>query len=303
MRRMAHQGHPPHHSHARDSHTHDFDWAAMVTLTEREAEVLGGFLAEATSSLADLAADYGLEVRRIIDVGCGPGVGTCALAQRFPEATVVAADGSAEMLESASARAARLGLAERVETTLIDLPDGIATLGPADLVWASMVLHHVGDEAGALRGLRARLQPGGLLALVELGDPMRVVPDDVDLDRPGLWARLDDANAAWLRDLRMGLSGSVPSADYVAMLRDAGFEVVTDRMLTVRLDPPLDDRARQVALTHAQRLREHVAPYADPADVDALGILADPDGPSSVGRCPDAFLHASRRLLVSRAVP
>jgi len=164
-----------------------------------------------------------------------------------------------------------------------------------------MVLHHLGDEAGALRGLRARLEPGGLLALVEFGDPMRVVRDDVDLGRPGLWARLDEASAAWLRDLRAGPSGSVQNADYPAMLQDAGFELVIDRLVTVRLDPPLDDRAREVALSHVQRLREHVAPYADPADVDALDALADPDDPASVGRRTDAFLYASRRRLVSRA--
>jgi hypothetical protein len=85
------------------------------------------------------------------------------------------------------------------------------------------------------------------------------------------------------------------------MLQNAGFEVVLDRLVTVRLDPPLDDRAREVALSHVQRLREHAAPYADPADVDALEALTDPDDPASVGRRPDAFLYASRRLLVGRA--
>ena len=79
------------------------------------------------------------------------------------------------------------------------------------------------------------------------------------------------------------------------------YELVIDRLVTVRLDPPLDDRAREVALSHVQRLREHVAPYADPADVDALDALADPDDPASVGRRTDAFLYASRRRLVSRA--
>src|SRR5947209_11447017 len=111
---MAHSAHHP--------HAHDFDWAAMVTLTEREAEVLGGFLDEATA-VAALAAGDGLDVRRIIDIGSGPGVGTCALAERFRAATVVAADGSAEMLESVTARAARAGLAERVKTRAIEPPD------------------------------------------------------------------------------------------------------------------------------------------------------------------------------------
>src|SRR5919202_2724723 len=174
---MGHHHHPP-----------DLDWAAMVEFAELEGEVLTPFLAVAMSLLGDLTG--GREVRRILDIGSGPGVATCVLAEEFPSARVVAADGSAEMLAAVAARAARLGLGDRVDTRLVDLHEGVGTLDGADLVWASMVLHHVGDEGAALRGLRSLLEPGGLLALVEFGDPLRVLPDGVDLGRPGLWERL-----------------------------------------------------------------------------------------------------------------
>jgi SAM-dependent methyltransferase len=287
------------HGHAH--HDPEFDWAALVGFAEAEAELLTPFLVEATSMLAEQCDRDGVDVRRILDVGSGPGVGTCVLARRFPSATVVAADGSPEMLARIEPRADRLGLAGRVETRLVDLPVDLESLGRAELVWVSMVLHHVGDEAAALRGLRARLEPGGLLALVEFGEPARFVPDDADLGRPGLWERLDVATASWLAGMRAGLPGAVPSADYPAMLQSAGFDLLVDRMSTLHFDPPLDDRARRVALGYLTRMREHVEPYADAGDLAALAVLTDEDDRAGIMRRDDALLHLSRRLIVARA--
>ena len=288
--------------HAHQHHVPDLDWDAMVAFAEREAEVLSAFLVEATSTLADIAAAGGPEVRRIVDVGSGPGVATCVLAERFPTATVLAADGSKEMLANVEARAARLGVADRVTARLVELPAGLDDVGTADLVWASLVLHHVGDEAAALRGLRARLRPGGLLALVEFGDPLRFLPDDADVGRPGLWERLDAARSSWLSDMRAGLPDSVESGDYRTMIEAVGFEVLVDRVVAVHLDPPLDATARRVVFDNLTRTREHVADRADPADLEALDHLLDEDAPGGILRRPDALLHASRHLFVARAV-
>jgi len=287
------------HTHSR--HAHDFDWAAMVSFAEADAEVLMSVVVGATSALADLAAQAALDVRRILDIGSGPGVATCALAERFPAASLVAADGSTEMLAAVTERAERLGLTDRISTRCIDLPHGIDDLGPADLVWMSMVLHHVGDEAAALRAVRAHLDAGGLFALVEFGDPLRVVADDVDVGRPGVWARLDAAGTDWMAGMRSDLPEATASADYPTMLAAAGFDVVIDRIETIHLDPPLDSQARQVALGYLQRMRQHLEPYADPADVAVIDALLDDGSPEGITNRPDAFLHVSRRLLVSRA--
>lgn len=292
------------HEHGHHHHAQDLDWDAMVGFAEREAEVLVAFLDEATSTVAQIAAADGLDVRRILDVGSGPGVATCALAERFPGATVLAADGSKEMLANVEARAARLGVAARVSTQLVELPSGLDDLGTADLVWASLVLHHVGDEAAALRGLRSRLQGdhGGLLALVEFGDPLRVLPEGADLGRPGLWERLEAARTTWLSEMRAGLPDSVESGDYRAMIEAAGFEVLVDRLVPVHLDPPLDPKARRAAVDHVTRMRERVEDYVDAADLDALDHLLAADDPAGIVRRPDALLHVSRHLFVARAV-
>lgn len=152
------------HEHGR---AHSFDTDAEAARLEREAEGLLDDVERAVALLADVAREHGVDVRRVLDVGCGPGVATCVLAQRFPSARVVAVDSSSTMLDHASARVARLGLAPRVETRRVDLPEGLDTLGAADLAWASMVLHHVDDERAALRSLRHLLRPRGLLAVVE----------------------------------------------------------------------------------------------------------------------------------------
>jgi SAM-dependent methyltransferase len=290
------------HPHSDSHHAHDFDWDAMVAFAELDAEVLLPFLDEVTSTLAGIAVDQGLDVRRILDVGSGAGVATCRLAERFGRATVVAADGSGEMIGNGATRAERLGVKDRVETRRIELPDGIGDLGRADLVWMSMVLHHIGDEAAALRALRDRLHTGGLLALVEFGDPLRVVVDSDELGGPEVWQRLDAAGAVWMREMRSSLPDAVVSDDYAEMLAAAGFEVMIDRVVPIHFDAPLDDRARQLGQGYLTRMREHVEPHADPADLAVLDRLVDEDDPAGMLRRPDALLHLSRRLLVARAV-
>src|SRR5690606_7902869 len=125
-------------------------------------------------------------VERVLDVGSGPGVMSCLLAETFPSAEVVAVDAGASLLDRVAARAGGRGLGGRVVTRQAELPDGLDDLGEADLVWSSHVLHHLGDQQQALTRLAARLRPGGLLALAEGGLPMRFLPRDIGFGRPGL---------------------------------------------------------------------------------------------------------------------
>ena len=188
----------------------------------------------------------------MLDIGSGPGVGTCELARLFPEAHVVAVDASAAMLDRAARRASTLGLDGRVTTHLAELPGGLSDVEPCDVIWASMSLHHIGDEIQALAVLRDLLEPSGLLAVAEMAEPMEVVPDDLDLGRPGLADRLTHAGSDWFAAMRAGLPGSVPSADLPSMLGAAGLDVVGSRLARRRFDPPLSDAARRVAAGYAR---------------------------------------------------
>src|SRR3954463_13842488 len=94
-----------HHTHSHDHGTHDVDWAAHAASAEAEAEVLHDLLDQSLSLLTGHARGDGIDVRRVIDLGPGPGVGTCGLATAFPTAEVLAVDGSDVMLEKVHERA------------------------------------------------------------------------------------------------------------------------------------------------------------------------------------------------------
>ncbi len=302
-----HTGHDHAHGDAHgDAHGHGhghhvvFDSEEMADHAQTEAETLTGLLEQALDRLAAACAADGLEVRRVLDVGCGPGVAACRLAERFPDAAVVAADGSPTMLARAEVRAQQHGRAAQITTQRIDLPDGLATLGRADVLWASLVIHHVGDEATALRRVHDALEPGGLLALVEVADPVRVDVDDDGLGRPELWNRVDAAWTTWFAGMRAELPGATRSDPYPAMMAAAGFELVVDEVLAATIDAPLDAGARRFARRQVHAARTRLADQLDPADLAVLDELLDDDGEQSVMRRDDVRLRASRHLYLAR---
>jgi SAM-dependent methyltransferase len=283
-----------------DVHLDEADWLAWAEHTELEGEVLLAFVTDAATKVRALRGPEAQPVRRVLDVGSGPGVGTCELARIFPEAEVIAVDSSPAMLERVTQRTSALGLGCRVRTHLAELPGGIADLGPAEVIWASMSLHHVGDEVAALRALGSVLAPDGLLAIAEFGDSMRVLPDDLDVGRPGLADRLDRAGASWFAAMRDGLPGATPSADLPSMLNHAGLEVVVAHLATERLDAPISADTRQVALGYLRRSRGQLASYLEEDDLATLEVLADPDDPRSVQHRPDVVVAASRQIVIAR---
>ena len=306
-RRMATDGSHRHHEDSRHEHVHhgpvhldEADWEAMAAHTELEGELLLDFVSDSARWIAELRGPDSPPVRRVLDIGSGPGVGTCELARLFPDAHVVAIDGSPAMLDRTTQRAAAHGLDTRITTHLAELPDGLDGLGPADVIWASMSLHHVGDETEALRALRDLLEPSGLLAVAEVADPMRILPDDLDVGRPGLADRLDQAESEWFAALRAGLSGSVPSSELASMLTSAGMEVVGSRLARQRFEPPLSDTARAVAAGRVGRARGRLDELLDDDDLRALDVLGDPDDPRSVLHRDDVFLAASRQIVIAR---
>jgi trans-aconitate 2-methyltransferase len=69
---------------------------------------------------------------RVMDAGCGSGRVTELLAERLPQGSVVAVDGSPAMIDQARARLARFG--DRIEYVVADLGRAIPAARPVDAV-------------------------------------------------------------------------------------------------------------------------------------------------------------------------
>ncbi|HEU4348843.1 MAG TPA: class I SAM-dependent methyltransferase [Actinoplanes sp.] len=227
------------------------------------------------------------QARQVLDIGSGPGVAACTLAELLPEAGVLAVDGTPELLELARERAAQRGLADRVRTHRTALPDGLAELPPADLIWVSGVAHHMPDPAEAVRDLAALVRPGGILALREGGLPMRCLPSYAD---GGLFARIEAVNDELAAGHAHPMGAITTARDWPVLLREAGLTGVTSRTFLLDRPAPLDDRALESLQRHLRTTREMLADHLTAADLARLDQLSSDTDPESVLHRDDVFL-------------
>lgn len=271
----------------------DIDWAVMVDLLELEGETHSPYVQGALGELAHLAP------QRILDIGSGPGVAACELAEVFPQAEVTAVDGTPQLLARAEERAERLGV--RLRTQVAEFPAGLANLAPADLVWSGQVVHHVGDQQDALNRLAGLLEPGGVLAIVEGGLPTRWLPRDLGFGRPGLQFRLDAAMADRFDQMRADLPGSTTVAeDWPGMLRAAGLTEARAKTFLVDHPAPLADAPRRFVRRVLERQRGGLADSLNAEDLATLDRLLDPADPAGIDRRPDLFLLTAKTVHFGR---
>ncbi|MEU8618442.1 methyltransferase [Streptomyces sp. NPDC048623] len=295
------QGHGSHGhgSHGHGHHHTDLDWAEMAPLLIAQAETQSPLYAEAAAWLASLLPAG--SVRRVLDVGSGPGVVTALLAEAFPEAEVVAVDATPELLALARERADARGLGDRVGTLRAELPGDFGTLGTADLIWASNSLHHIGDQRAALASFAGLLNPGGLIALAEGGLPARHLPWNQGVGRPGLEARMDAAQADWFGEMRASLPDSKEEIDdWAALLTGAGLDPSGTRSFLADVPAPLPEAVRRQVVAHYERLREGYGEQLAADDREAVDRLLDPAEPLSLHRRPDVFLLTARTVHTAR---
>lgn len=106
---------------------------------------------------------------RILDAGCGTGVGTEYLVHLNPTAQVVGLDLSAGAIEVARERCKRSG-ANRVEFHHLSLYDVEQLPGEFDLINCVGVLHHLPEPIRGVQSLAAKLAPGGLMHIFVYGE-------------------------------------------------------------------------------------------------------------------------------------
>ena len=271
-----------------------FDDERIALMISAEGESARPITAQAIQRAAHaLAGGPRGEVRRIADLGCGPGVEACALATAFPAATVAAVDGSPAMRAATRQRASDAGLAARIEVDAIDLDADLRALGSYDLVWTAQTLHHLDDEAAALARFTALLNPGGVLCVLERLAPAELRPAD-DAGRPGIWERVASAQAAWHAD-RSAATPSPGPERYAELVGQTGIDVVDAGPLRAVLTLTDTPGAAVMLARYVQAALRNLTDRLASTDIDALRTLD-----RSTLRSP-VEVSQSRALVIGRA--
>lgn len=108
---------------------------------------------------------------QVVELCCGGGLLATAILERFPDARLLAFDGSPKMLAATSAAVGE-GNASRLETRAFDLAshDWRGLEVPVDAVVSSLAIHHLdGEEKRTLfADVHAMLRPGGAFVLADI---------------------------------------------------------------------------------------------------------------------------------------
>lgn len=257
----------------------------------------------AASTTAAIAA---LELRpgqRVLDAGCGPGPHLGVLiAAVAPGGSVVGLDLEADRL----AAAADLW-PDHVASGALRLDQGDVRhlpFGPEfDLLWMSMVLHHVPEPGAALRALGRVVKPGGRIAILD-GDGGAVpsLPWPPDLEervRAAAWRGAAENYGGRLDyHFEPYLGRSLPR-----LLREAGLTEVAIRVVADLDQAPLDaHREAELGDWFRGWVEGRLQPYLAPADRDRLLALVDPEHPAYLLNDPDFFYSRTWFLATGRVV-
>ena len=103
----------------------------------------------------------------VLDVGCGPGTFSIAMAKMVgASGKVIAVDVQEEMLQILRKKAAQLGLESRIVTHKND-PDRIGVAEKVDFALAFYMVHEVPNSEAFLKEIVSLLKPKGKLLVVE----------------------------------------------------------------------------------------------------------------------------------------
>lgn len=144
----------------RNGKLRDFDKVAAGWDEQPRRRLLAAAVAAGITGAFPLGPDI-----QALEYGCGTGLVGMQLAGAVGRLTAV--DTSAGMLEELRTKIRSLGVNN--VTPLLISPDRWSLPTSAyDLVFSSMVLHHIEDTEGLIRNIHQVLKPGGFVALADL---------------------------------------------------------------------------------------------------------------------------------------
>ncbi|TNC21019.1 class I SAM-dependent methyltransferase [Amycolatopsis alkalitolerans] len=104
----------------------------------------------------------------VLDAGCGTGLLAAQIANRRPDLRVRGVDLERGMIDVATGRAEREGIADRVEFTVADLADLPLPAGSVDLIVSTASMHHWADVPAVVSSLDRALRPEGQMWIYDI---------------------------------------------------------------------------------------------------------------------------------------
>ncbi len=221
----------------------------------------------------------------VLDIGCGCGLTTLALAEAVSPGSVTGLDVSAPMLEAARAAALEAGL----EVQFVETDASIHPFRPEfDLVFSRFGVMFFADPVAAFANIRSALKPGGRLAFAcwraQADNPWTDAPYQAALDLlppqekqdPHAPGQFSFADGGHMKNVltRAGFAQiRIESCDVpVNMGRNAdeAAEEAMNRGALDRATADLDEPTRAKILA---RVREVMARYATPEGVSPPGSI------------------------------
>ena len=116
---------------------------------------------------------------RVVDIGCGEGWSTLAIARAYPRARVVGIDLDAPSIQAARRHAEESGIADSVE---FRHGDASALDQPAEIALIIEAVHDMANPVPVLRAVRDSLVPGGSLIVVDerVAESFAAPGDDIE---------------------------------------------------------------------------------------------------------------------------
>lgn len=103
---------------------------------------------------------------KVIDIGCGTGASSIALAQTY-NAHVTAVDLFPQFLDRLESQASDLGLSDRITVVQADMADLDLANASFDVVWSEGAAYNIGFRS-AVESWRRLLRPGGVMVISEI---------------------------------------------------------------------------------------------------------------------------------------
>ena len=138
-------------------------------------------LAPTLAAMPDVHEALSRPGARVVDVGCGFGWSTLALARAYPRAEVHGIDVDQASVAAARAAAAEAGLAKRAFFHLADAAE-LAVAQPYDAAFAFECVHDLPRPAAVLEAVRRAMKPDGVVVVMDeaVAEEFHAPADDVD---------------------------------------------------------------------------------------------------------------------------